>query len=98
MRPNCVVAGAQRMSSMEAGRLLPPVPKREWALSSVRPVTLLIASGIILVAAILIVTGVVAGHLREQAVATTQAGLAQLDAVLAEAGGRSMRAVDAALG
>lgn len=87
------------MSSVDAAGLSPASSRKsEWALASVRPVTLLIASGIILVAAILIVTGVVAEHLREQAVATTEAGLTQLDAVLAEAGGRSLRAVDDALG
>jgi signal transduction histidine kinase len=86
------------MSSMQDSRVLPAARKSEWALSSVRPVTLLIASGIILVAAILIVTGIVAGHLRQQALMTTEATLAQLDAVVAEAGGRSMRVIDRALG
>ena len=86
------------MISMHAGRVSQAAPRKsEWALSSVRPVTLLIGSGIILVAAILIVTGLVAGHLRDQALINTQAGLAQLDAVLAESSARSMRVVDDAL-
>jgi signal transduction histidine kinase len=64
----------------------------------VRPVTLLIASGIILITAILIVTGLAAGHLRDAALVTTESELARIDTVLAEAANRSFRAADIELG
>src|SRR6185437_5016933 len=69
----------------------------DWARSSVRPVTLLIASGIVLIAAILILTGLVAGHLREQALDATQAEMARLDAVVAASANHSLAAADAVL-
>ena len=75
----------------------PPPRRPEWAWSSVRPVTLLIACGIVMIAAILIVTGLVAGHLRDQALATTEGELARLDAVVAEFGNRSIQTGDTLL-
>jgi len=70
---------------------------RDWAVSSVRPVTLLIASGIVLIAAILILTGIVAGRLRDQTVAATEGELGRLDAVLAQSGGRTFHVGDGEL-
>ncbi|GEM_PF-2132746 len=55
------------------------------------------ASGIVLIAAILILTGLVAGHLHEQAVATTEGELARLDTVLAESSGRAFRSSETVL-
>ena len=69
----------------------------DWVLSSVRPVTLLIASGIVLISAILILTGLVAGRLRDQALVATRSELVRLDAVLAESVGRSFRGADLTL-
>jgi signal transduction histidine kinase len=71
--------------------------QNEFVLPGVRPVTLLIASGIILVTAILIVTGLIAGHLREQALATTQIELARINLVIAEANNRSFATLDGLL-
>ncbi|MGH7094480.1 MAG: hypothetical protein ACREFB_13215, partial [Stellaceae bacterium] len=59
--------------------------------------TLLIASGIVLIAAILILTGIVAGRLRDQTVATTEGELARLDAVLAQSGDRIFHVGDGEL-
>jgi signal transduction histidine kinase len=60
-------------------------------------VTLLIASGIVLIAGILMLTGLVAGHLREQALDATQAEMARLDAVVAASADRTFVAADAVL-
>ena len=62
-----------------------------------RPLTLLIACGVVFGAALLIITGVVAGYLREQTLASSEAGLLRLDAVLVEMAGRSLSDVEAAL-
>jgi signal transduction histidine kinase len=69
----------------------------DWALSQPRPLTLLIACGIVLATALLIVTGLVASYLREQTLKSSEAGLSQLDAVLVEAGNRSLLRVEAVL-
>jgi signal transduction histidine kinase len=60
-------------------------------------VTLLIASGIVLIAGILMLTGFVAGHLREQALDATQAEMARLDAVVAASADGTFVAADAVL-
>jgi hypothetical protein len=62
-----------------------------------RPLTLLLACGIVLAAALLIVTGLVAGYLRQQTLKSSEAGLSQLDAVLVEAGNHSLLRVEAVL-
>jgi len=71
--------------------------KSDWALSQPRPLTLLIACGVVLAAVLLIVTGLVAGYLRHQTLASSEAGISQLDAVLTEAANHSLQAVDAVL-
>lgn len=73
------------------------VVKRDWAMSSVRPVTILIATGIVLITGLLIVTGVIAGSLHDQALATTERELARIGAVLAEASSRNFHTADAVL-
>ena len=75
----------------------PRVRRQDWAWSSIRPVTLLIASGIVLVAAILVLTGLVAGHLREQALDAAQVEMGRLDAVVAAGAERSFAASDTVL-
>ncbi|MBV8890037.1 MAG: hypothetical protein JO305_10255 [Alphaproteobacteria bacterium] len=62
-----------------------------------RPITLLLGCGIIINAAILIITGLAAGHMREQALATTEAELGRLDLVVAEEDSRYFSALDAQL-
>jgi len=57
----------------------------------------LIACGIVLAAALVFVTGLVADYLRQQTLASSEAGISELDAVLAQAANRSLLAVDAVL-
>jgi signal transduction histidine kinase len=71
--------------------------KSEWLPGQPRPLTLLIACGIVLAAALLVVTGLVADYLRQQTLASSEAGLSRLDAVLVEAGNRSLLGVEAVL-
>ncbi len=73
------------------------VTRRIEEVSGIRPITLLIASGIALIAAILLVTGIAANHLREQALTTAASELARIDSVLAEASNRSLKVADARL-
>ena len=77
-----------------AYRLLQRGGEREELLSRVRPVPLLVACGIVLAATLLIVTGLVAGYLREQTLEASEAGLARIDAVLGETGNRSLRDIE----
>lgn len=72
--------------------------KPPLAASRMRPVALLTACGVVLAAVLLIVTGFVAGYLREQTLAASEFGLTRLDAVLAESGGQSLHAADGMLG
>ena len=62
-----------------------------------RPLTLLVACGVLLAAALLIVTSLVAGYLRQQTLESSEAGLSRVDAVLVEAGNRSLLTVEAVL-
>lgn len=84
------------MASLFAARHA-PVARRIEEVSGIRPVTLLIASGIVLIIAILIATGIATNHLRQQALATTEGELGRIGGILAEAGNRSLNAVDAQL-
>src|SRR5579863_4284502 len=70
------------------------VTRRIEEVSGIRPITLLIASGIALIAAVLMVTGIAANNLREQALATAERDLVRIDSILAEAANRSLLAVD----
>ncbi|HEY1794740.1 MAG TPA: ATP-binding protein [Stellaceae bacterium] len=75
----------------------PAAQRRDGAWSSIRPVTLLIASGIVLIAGILMLTGFVAGHLREQALNATQAEMARLNGVVAASTDRTFTTADTVL-
>jgi signal transduction histidine kinase len=86
------------MKPEQADRLRPADGKREQGPSHARPLTLLISCGIVLAAALLIVTGLVVGYLREQTLASSEAGLRRLDAVLSEAANQSLQRVVAVLG
>ncbi len=65
--------------------------------SGIRPVTLLIAFGIVLITAILMATGIAANGLRRQALAATESELGRIGSILAAAGNRSLQTVDAQL-
>ena len=69
----------------------------ERASAQPRPLTLLIACGVVLAVALLVVTGLVAGYLRQQTLESSEAGLLRVDAVLVEAGNRSLLSVEAVL-
>jgi len=60
-------------------------------------VALLVGCGIVLAATLLVVTGLVASHLREQTLAASEAELSRLDAVLGETANRSLQGVQAVL-
>ena len=59
-----------------------PVARRIEQLSGIRPVTLLVAFGIVLITGILISTGIAANHLRRQALDTTETELGRIDVIL----------------
>jgi signal transduction histidine kinase len=73
------------------------VTRRIEEVSGIRPVTLLIASGIALIIGILVVTGIAANHLRKQAITTTESDLARVDSILAVATQNALSATDARL-
>jgi signal transduction histidine kinase len=79
------------MTSLLAGSSPPATSQDKWRFSGVPPMALLIASSIVLVTVILIVTGLAAGYLREQAIGIAETELARLDAVFAEVADRSLR-------
>jgi signal transduction histidine kinase len=74
------------------------VARRIEQVSGIRPVTLLVAFGIVLSTAILIATGVAANHLRQQALRATEGELGRIAAVLTESSKRLLDVVDAQLG
>jgi signal transduction histidine kinase len=85
------------MDFEHAYRLMQRGGKGDGMQLPVRPVTLLVACGIVLAATLLIVTGLVAGYLRERTLESSEAGLARIDAVLVETGNRSLLGVEAVL-
>ena len=62
-----------------------------------RPITLLIATGIALVTAILMVVGMAANHLRQQALHTAKSELVRVDSVLAAASNASLDVISSRL-
>jgi len=82
------------MSFQQAYRLVQKGASGRGPPPRLRPVTLLVACGIVLAAILLIVTGLVAGYLRERTLGASEAGLARLDAVLVETGNRSLQEID----
>jgi hypothetical protein len=64
-------------------------------LPSVRPITTLLATGIVWITVLLSVCGFAAGYLRQQALNTTAGELTRLDTVLGEAASRSSQGLDA---
>jgi signal transduction histidine kinase len=71
--------------------------KRDWKVSQPRPLTLLVCCGIVLATALIIVTALVAGYLRQQTLEASKSGLSRLDAVLAEAGNRTLLGAETVL-
>jgi signal transduction histidine kinase len=74
-----------------------PITHRIEQVSGIRPMTLLIAFGIVLITAILIATGIASNQLRQQALRATESELGRIDSVIAETIGRSFNVVDAQL-
>ena len=74
-----------------------PVAARFEQVSGIRPITLLVAFGIVLITVILIATGIAAGQLRQQALASADSELGRIDSVLAEAIDRSFNLLDGEL-
>src|SRR5258707_8197959 len=64
-------------------------------LPSVRPVTTLLATGIVWITVLLSVCGFAAGYLRQQALNTTTGELERLDTIVTQAASRSLQGVDA---
>jgi signal transduction histidine kinase len=75
-----------------------PVTRRIEEVSGIRPVTLLVAFGIVLIIGLLISTGIAANHLRQQALSTTESELARIDGLVASATRLSLDAAGARLG
>src|SRR5580765_4088809 len=73
------------------------VARRIEQMSGIRPVTLLIAFGIMLITGILIATGLATNQLREQAVSRTGTELGRIDGILVAATSRLLSTVDARL-
>lgn len=71
--------------------------ERARAAAQPRPLSLLIGCGVLLAVTLLIVTSLVTGYLRQQTLESSQAGLQRVDAVLVEAGNRSLLTIEAVL-
>ena len=83
------------MASRVASR--PTMAECPESLSGMRPVTLLIATGIALITALLMVIGIAANHLRDQALHTAGSELTRIDSVLAAAGNDSLEVITSRL-
>ena len=83
------------MASRVASR--PTMAECPESLSGMRPVTLLIATGIALITAILMVIGIAANHLRDQALRTAGSELTRIDSVLAAASSASLDVITSRL-
>src|SRR5947208_16669438 len=84
------------MASVLAGKELWPA-RKGGLLPSVRPVTTLLATGIVWITGLLIACSIAAGYLRQQVLDATADELRRLDTVLAEATTRSLQAIDLTL-
>src|SRR5205814_1453287 len=88
--------GAGSMASVLAERQVWPARKSEL-LPSVRPVTTLLATGIVWITGLLIACSIAAGYLRQQVLDATADELRRLDTILAEATTRSLQGIDLTL-
>jgi len=84
------------MASVLAEKQVWPARKSEL-LPSVRPVTTLLATGIVWITGLLIACSIAAGYLRQQVLDATADELRRLDTVLAEATTRSLQGIDLTL-
>jgi signal transduction histidine kinase len=73
------------------------LPERDAPRARLRPVGVLIASGIVLILAIMVAAAIAAVHLRQQAFATTERTLGQTEVVLGEAVHQTFKNADAQL-
>jgi hypothetical protein len=71
--------------------------RKSGLLPSVRPVTTLLATGIVWITGLLVACSIAAGYLRQQVLNTTADELRRLDTVLAEATARSLQGIDPVL-
>src|ERR1043165_508800 len=83
------------MASRVASR--PMMAEGPESLSGMRPVTLLIAPALALITAILMVIGIAANHLRDQALRTAGSELIRIDSVLAAASNASLDVITSRL-
>src|ERR1700716_1827428 len=89
--------GAASMASVLAKEEVWPARNR-GLLPSVRPVTTLLATGIVWITGLLVACSLAAGYLRQQVLITTADELRRLDPVIAEAATRSFQGLDPILG
>src|SRR4029077_1438204 len=68
--------------------------RKSGLLPNVRPVTTLLATGIVWITGLLVACSIAAGYLRQQVLNTTADELRRLGNVLAEATARSLQSVD----
>src|SRR5204862_6825614 len=71
--------------------------RKSGLLPSVRPVTTLLATGIVWITGLLVACSIAAGYLRQQVLSTTADELRRLDTVLAETTTRSLQGIDLTL-
>src|SRR5207248_1337760 len=71
--------------------------RKNGLLPSVRPVTTLLATGIVWITGLLVACSIAAGYLRQQVLSTTADELRRLDTVLAETTTRSLQGIDLTL-
>jgi signal transduction histidine kinase len=85
------------MASVLAKEEVWPARNKRGLLPSVRPVTTLLATGIVWITGLLVACSIAAGYLRQQVLNTTTDELKRLDTVIAEAASRSFQGLDPTL-
>jgi signal transduction histidine kinase len=86
------------MASVPAEEEVTEAPRSRRLLPNVRPVTTLLATGVVWITGLLVACCLAGGYLRHQVLSTTADELRRLDTVLAEATTRSLQGVDPILG
>jgi len=82
------------MASVPAEEEVPEAPRSRRLLPNVRPVTTLLATGVVWITGLLVACCLAGGYLRHQVLNTTADELRRLDAVLAEATTRSLQGIE----
>src|SRR5262249_32745255 len=92
------IAGLSGLMTTLAADVRPAVPPQLRSLfPSVRPVTLLIACGIVLITAILIAAGLAVGELRKQSLRMTIGEMTRVNGAVAETANRTFAAAETIL-